>query len=116
MIINRVQEADDAVLLFHAKAQRGAKKDLITHVDIICYYSNKFDSTTLYLHRLRLASNEALSKSLYCVASSQMKDSAGINSGICVIVYTQLAKGFNYQQRWSEGSVLFSRKGYILKR
>ena len=47
-------EDTDYTVLYLTQRRKGRKGDLITHVDIICHYSNQFDSTILYLHRLRL--------------------------------------------------------------
>ena len=51
------------------KGAKNRKEDLITHVDIICHYSNEFDTTILYLHRLRSGYFRSVIKSQYRVKS-----------------------------------------------
>ena len=53
IIINTGSQIE--LFLLSRKGAESREGDLITHVDIICHYSNEFDTTILYLHRLRLS-------------------------------------------------------------
>ena len=64
-------EISDEVILISCFTQRRkeTQRRFITHVDFICYHSNQFDTTILYLHRLRPGYFRSVIKSQYRVKS-----------------------------------------------